>query len=155
MPALNPLALLSLTAIGGAAIYVAEPDILDTAIIAQPGVQTVYDAAPPAGYQAEPIAYAAPACGVEISAASGDGRLIQAWADSAALPGGQGSYRLDLNRRTGGGGFDMAQEGAVPADPYAPQDPYLSEVWINNGERVSGVLRIHDSHGALICEYRL
>ena len=131
---------------GAAALFALEP---------QGQAGPTYAPAPQQGYaqtapaQPLPVAQIEPApdaCWLDVNADPYGGRTVSAW----AAPGLDGEYRLVLTRRTGGGGFDIVQEGAI--ESWTDDGGPLSEVWVGDNERFSASYSVWDRAGGLICE---
>jgi hypothetical protein len=137
----NLLTALMTAGAGAAALFALEPQD-------QPG--PAYAPAPQQGYaQPTPVAQydsAPDACWLDVTSDPYGGRMVSAW----AAPGFDGAYRLVMTRRTGGGGFDIVQEGAI--ESWADDGGPLSEVWVGDEERFSARYHVYDASGGLICE---
>lgn len=77
---------------------------------------------------------------------TGDGLRLTAWSTSAE----PGSYRLVVTQRTGGGGFDIVQEGDAPASYQQPE--WLSDIVLDTEARFDARLSVWDQYGQLICQ---
>jgi hypothetical protein len=85
-------------------------------------------------------------CGIEIEE-TGDGLLLTGW----AVPYEAGSWRMVVYQSTGGGGFDIVQEGDLrPSNQaYVP----LSDMLIDSGSEFSARLTTWNAAGEPTCRY--
>jgi hypothetical protein len=114
-------------AIAGAALVAIQPG--EPAMPGQPGVQT-----------------AASACHIEM-AETPEGLLVTAW----GLGDAGSNYRMVVTQRTGGGGFDIVQEGDVPAG--RSEAALLSDILLDSGAAFSARLSTWNAAGDEICSW--
>jgi hypothetical protein len=114
-------------AIAGAALVAIQPG--DAAMPGQPGVQTT-----------------ASACHIEM-AETPEGLLVTAW----GLGDAGSNYRMVVTQRTGGGGFDIVQEGDVPAG--RSEAALLSDILLDSGAAFSARLSTWNAAGDEICSW--
>ena len=88
----------------------------------------------------------ASACHIE-AAETPDGLLVTAWARSDA----GSNYRMVVTQRTGGGGFDIVQEGDVPAG--GGEDALLSDILLDTGAAFSARLSTWNAAGERACSW--
>ena len=95
---------------------------------------------------AQEIAGSAPAaCGIDV-AETADGLVLTAW----SAPEYAASWRMVVTQRTGGGGFDIVQEGEVPAG----QGPVIvSDLLLDTGADFSARLTAWDAYGDPVCRF--
>ncbi|MEA1942982.1 MAG: curli-like amyloid fiber formation chaperone CsgH [Pseudomonadota bacterium] len=98
--------------------------------------------------QAEPLADPAleaahTLCGIDV-AETGDGLVLTAW----SAPEYTSNWRMVVTQRTGGGGFDIVQEGEVPAG----QGPVVvSDLLLDTDTDFSARLTAWDAQGDPVC----
>jgi hypothetical protein len=88
----------------------------------------------------------ASACHIEV-AETPDGLLVTAW----GLGDAGSNYRMVVTQRTGGGGFDIVQEGDVPAG--GSEAALLSDIMLDTGAAFSARLSTWDAAGDEICSW--
>ena len=98
------------------------------------------------GLDSSELAGLAPACYVDVSSDE-DGLIVSAW--SEPLLGG--SYRLTVSHNDAGGGFDLVQQGAIPADEY--EAVRLSDMYLDVDSQFSASLETYDASGSPICHW--
>jgi len=117
----------NLTALAGAtllALQPGEPDVLN-----------------------QPAAYdAGSACHIEL-ADTPDGLLVTAWGRGEA----GSNYRMVVTQRMGGGGFDIVQEGDVPANGAG--DALLSDILLDTEADFTARLSTWDANGEPLCNW--
>lgn len=86
------------------------------------------------------------ACHIEY-AETPDGLLISAWGQGEAGD----NYRLVVTQRMGGGGFDIVQEGDVPAG--GSENALLSDIMLDNGTSFNARLSTWNAAGDQICSW--
>lgn len=85
------------------------------------------------------------ACGIDV-AETADGLVLTAWSE----PEMTASWRMVVTQRTGGGGFDIVQEGEVPAG----QGPVVvSDLLLDTGADFSARLTAWDAYGDPVCRF--
>lgn len=95
----------------------------------------------------EPAANAtASACHIEM-AETPEGRLVTAWGKGDA----GSNYRMVVTQRMGGGGFDIVQEGDVPAGLH--EDALLSDILLDTGAAFSARLSTWNGAGEQVCSW--
>lgn len=87
-----------------------------------------------------------PACHIEM-ANTPDGLLVTAWAMGDA----GSNYRMVVTQRMGGGGFDIVQEGDVPAG--IGEDSLLSDILLDTGADFSARLATWNAAGEQVCSW--
>lgn len=103
--------------------------------------------------QADPLPDPAPhgtldggaACGIDVSQTS-DGLLLTAW----SAPGRAETWRMVVTQRTGGGGFDIVQEGEVPP---GEDTVIVSDMLIDTGADFTARLTAWDMRGETVCRF--
>ncbi|MBO6764775.1 curli-like amyloid fiber formation chaperone CsgH [Maricaulis sp.] len=85
------------------------------------------------------------ACGIDVSQTS-DGLLLTAW----SAPSRTRTWRMVVTQRTGGGGFDIVQEGDVPPGDGAVA---VSDLLIDTGADFSARLTAWDANGDPVCRF--
>ena len=86
-------------------------------------------------------------CGIDVDSTA-DGLLLTAW----SLPETEAeNWRMVVTQRTGGGGFDIVQEG----DIYSDGEPVVivSDILMNPGTDFSARLTTRAAGGAVICDF--
>jgi hypothetical protein len=86
------------------------------------------------------------ACHIEM-ADTPDGLLVTAW----GLGDAGSSYRMVVTQRMGGGGFDIVQEGDVPA--YGSESALLSDILLDTGADFSARLSTWNAAGEPLCSW--
>ncbi len=114
-------------AIAGAALIALQPG--DPALVDQAGAN-VSDSA----------------CHIE-AAETPDGLLITAWGMGEA----GSNYRMVVTQRMGGGGFDIVQEGDLPAGSH--EDALLSDILLDPGTDFSARLSTWNAAGEPVCSW--
>lgn len=94
----------------------------------------------------DPRLQAGEACGITVED-GGDGMLLTAWS-AADRPA---SWRMVVTQSTGGGSFDLVQEGDI--EPGADAYIALSEMLIDVDARFSAELTVREPDGLLSCRY--
>ena len=94
----------------------------------------------------DPWAQAGETCGITVED-GGDGMLLTAW--SAADR--HGSWRMVVTQSTGGGSFDLVQEGDI--EPQADAYITLSEMLLDVDAGFSAELTVRAPDGLLSCRY--
>ncbi|SDM24146.1 curli-like amyloid fiber formation chaperone CsgH [Maricaulis salignorans] len=95
---------------------------------------------------ADAARYADSACHIEL-AATPDGLLITAWGEGEA----GSNYRMVVTQRTGGGGFDIVQEGDVPLS--GSEDTLLSDILLDTDADFSARLSTWNASGDPVCNW--
>ncbi|WP_339743203.1 curli-like amyloid fiber formation chaperone CsgH [uncultured Maricaulis sp.] len=86
------------------------------------------------------------ACHIEM-AETPDGLLVTAWGMGDA----GSNYRMVVTQRMGGGGFDIVQEGDVPAG--GSEDALLSDILLDTDANFSARLSTWNATGELVCRW--
>ncbi|WP_417482806.1 curli-like amyloid fiber formation chaperone CsgH [Maricaulis sp.] len=86
------------------------------------------------------------ACHIEL-ADTPDGLLVTAWSQGEA----GGNYRMVVTQRMGGGGFDIVQEGDVPANGTG--DALLSDILLDTEADFTARLSTWDANGEPLCNW--
>jgi hypothetical protein len=89
---------------------------------------------------------AGPACHIEL-ADTPDGLLVTAWGQGEA----GSNYRMVVTQRMGGGGFDIVQEGDVPANGAG--DTLLSDILLDTEADFTARLSTWDANGEPLCNW--
>ena len=99
------------------------------------------DMAAAPGFQAGQV------CGIEVEETR-DGLLLTGWAVPHET---SGSWRMVVHQRTGGGGFDIVQEGEIPrsGEPAVA----VSDMLIDTGADFNARLTTWDASGETTCRY--
>jgi hypothetical protein len=84
------------------------------------------------------------ACHIEM-AETPDGLLVTAWGRGDAAT----NYRMVVTQRMGGGGFDIVQEGDVPAG--GSEAALLSDILLDTGAGFSARLSTWNAAGDEVC----
>lgn len=122
-------------------------DIVDQPLPApEPAAQIVDEPIHQGGYAAEVSYRASQSCFVDVERAD-DGLLVSAWTD----PGYGGVYRMVVTQRYGASGFDIVQEGDVPAG--AGGNVLLSDVWLDVEADFVVRLSTWTNDGELLCTW--
>jgi len=95
---------------------------------------------------ANPDSFADTACHIEL-ASTPDGLLVTAWGQGE--PGS--NYRMVVTQRMGGGGFDIVQEGDVPAS--GSEDTLLSDILLDTDADFSARLSTWNANGDPVCNW--
>jgi len=74
-----------------------------------------------------------------------DGLVLTAW----SAPDYTASWRMVVTQRTGGGGFDIVQEGEVPA---GREPVVVSDLLLDTGTDFSASLTAWDAYGDPVCQ---
>ena len=125
---LNPTLLLNLAALAGAVLVIIQPAAL--------------------GGSVDPVAAdpAFSACHIEADQTP-DGLLLTAWGRGDAGD----NYRMVVTQRTGGGGFDIVQEGDVPLTNG--EDALLSDMILDTDASFSARLSTWNAAGDEACSW--
>ncbi|WP_417469688.1 curli-like amyloid fiber formation chaperone CsgH [Maricaulis sp.] len=95
----------------------------------------------------QPAANAAgSACHIEL-ADTADGLLVTAWGQGEA----GSNYRMVVTQRMGGGGFDIVQEGDLPANGAG--DSLLSDILLDTEADFTARLSTWDANGEPLCNW--
>mgnify|MGYP003635420444 CR=1 FL=1 len=86
------------------------------------------------------------ACHIEMDETS-DGLLVTAWGRGDAGT----NYRMVVTQRMGGGGFDIVQEGDVPAG--SGEAALLSDILLDTGAGFSARLSTWNAAGDQVCSW--
>lgn len=87
----------------------------------------------------------AAACHIEVDATP-EGRLVTAWGFGEA----GSTYRMVVTQRVGGGGFDIVQEGDVPAD--TAEASLLSDILLDSDASFRARLSTWNASGEPLCQ---